>query len=190
MNTAKEKAIEENEKLIEHVTKISSEIGARQAIVAYEKQKQTQQQKEKKKRLYNAKILLKNYRVLKSYIGRIDGRAKAAYSKTLMVNETENLINLIEFSEDIVSSIKDQSQKTIVMIKHLDNALDALELIYKQENNERHFNVLKKRYIEGMAINKIGELYNMNSRSIYKIIDSTSERLAILLFGVYGIKLE
>lgn len=185
IQTTVEQMIDGNEQVIDRV----SAIAAKQAIIEYEKHKERAKKLEYNKRLRNAKILLKHYRELKTYVEKIDKKAKASVPK-LMISEKENLINLLEFGDDIVSSIKESSQRTIVMIQHLDNALETLEFVYKKENNARQFNILKKRYVEGMTINALADMFHMNNRSIYKVLDTTSERLAILLFGVYGIKLE
>ncbi|KGR88415.1 hypothetical protein [Lysinibacillus odysseyi] len=166
-----------------------AEVAARHAVAAYEEQKGKVYEKERSKRLHNAKLLLKHYREFKSYVDKIDNRAKASVPK-IAIRENENIINLIEFGEDIVSSIKETSQRTIAMVQYIDRALATLEYIYQDENNTRYYNILKKRYMDGLTIEQIAELYRMNNRSIYKVLDSVTERLAVLLFGVYGIKIE
>lgn len=166
-----------------------AQIAAQQAIKSYEEAKANINERERNKRLYNAKILLKHYDELKTYVEKIDYKTKVSIPK-LMISEKENIINLIEFGGDIVKSIKQTSQTTIAMIQYLDRALDTLEYIYKQENNMRDFEIVKMCYMEKIKIELIAERYGINKRSVYKIINNVAERLAILLFGIYGIKLE
>lgn len=173
------------QKIIDRVTQLA----AQQAIKSYEEEKANAHARERNKRLYNAKELLKHYPELRKYVEKIDHKAKASVPR-IMVNEKLNVINLIEFGEDIVKSIKENSQATIAMVQYLDKALETLEFVYKQEGNMRDFEIVKLAYIEKIKIEAIAERYGMNKRSVYRIINSISERLAVLLFGVYGIKLE
>ncbi|WP_107838402.1 hypothetical protein [Metasolibacillus meyeri] len=166
-----------------------SQIAAQQAIKTYEETKANVNAREYNKRLYNAKLLLKHYDELKTYVEKVDYKAKVSVPK-LMISEKENIINLIEFGGDIVKSIKQTSQTTIAMIQYLDRALDTLEYIYKQENNARDFEIVKMYYFEKKKSDIVAERYSINKRSVYKIINNVAERLAILLFGIYGIKLE
>ncbi|KYG90003.1 hypothetical protein A0U40_09775 [[Bacillus] sp. KCTC 13219] len=166
-----------------------AQIAAQQAIKTFEETKANVNTRERNKRLYNAKLLLKHYDELKAYVEKVDYKAKVSVPK-LMISEKENIINLIEFGGDIVKSIKQTSQTTIAMIQYLDRALDTLEYIYRQENNTRDFEIVKLCYFEKIKFEIVADRYNINKRSVYKIINSVAERLAILLFGIYGIKLE
>lgn len=171
--------------LIEEVTQIAT----LKAIEVFNDQKEQAIQKEQSKRLHNTKLLLKNYQEFKIYVEKIDDKVKVSVPRVL-VSEGKNLIDLITFGEDIISSIKETTKRTIAMVQYIDKALDTLEYMYKQEDNTRYFNILKKRYMEGQTISHLAEYYHMNDRSIYKALESATERLSILLFGVYGIKVE
>lgn len=171
--------------LIEEVTQIAT----LKAIEVFNDQKEQAIQKEQRKRLHNTKLLLKNYQEFKIYVEKIDDKVKVSVPRVL-VSEGKNLIDLITFGEDIISSIKETSKRTIAMVQYIDKALDTLEYMYKQEDNTRYFNILKKRYVDGQTISYLAEYYHMNDRSIYKALESATERLSILLFGVYGIKVE
>ena len=189
MTVIKEQIRVEEQQLEQTTIDRVAKIAAQQAIKSYEEVKANINARERSKRLYNAKELLKHYDELKIYVGKIDHKAKVSIPR-LMISEKENIINLIEFGGDIVQSIKQTSQTTIAMIQYLDRALDTLEYIYKQENNIRDFEIIKMCYMEKIKIEIIAERYGINKRSVYKIINNVAERLAILLFGIYGIKLE
>ncbi|MED4546492.1 hypothetical protein P9262_22910, partial [Lysinibacillus sphaericus] len=115
----------------------------------------------------NTKLLLKHYQEFKLYVEKIDEDVKVSIPRVL-VSEGKNLIDLITFGEDIISSIKETSKRTIAMVQYIDKALDTLDYMYKQENNVRYFNILKKRYVDGQTISYLAEYYHMNDRSIYK----------------------
>lgn len=188
--TTIEDAIAINEELMGQIVAIASEVAAKQAILEYEKNKIKIQQQQKDKKLHNVETLLNNYIGLKEYVKRIDKKAKATLPASVVMKETDNLIELLEFSDDIVGAIKEQSQKTIVMVQHMDSALDALEYIYKKENNERDFAILEKRYVHKIMPVELAEIYHLNKRSIQKILSRVRTRYTVLLFGIYGVKLE
>lgn len=164
-------------KLIEEVT----EIATLKAIEAYEQSKEKEIQKAKDKRLRNTKLLLKHYNTFRKYAEEASCRRE---------EEVETPIQqLILNEQDIVTSIRVTTDRTLLMVKHLDNAMNALAYVCKQEQS-KHYDVLHKRYVEGVTIAEIANEYFMNNRSVYKLIDAAAERLSILLFGVYGLKVE
>lgn len=181
--------VEINEEIVAKVSAIAAGVAATATIVEYEKQKQKSTKQEQTKRLHNAKLLLKHYNTFKAFVDKIDDQVKASIPEDIL-KEKNGIIQLLEFEKDIVGSIKKNTQQTIVMVQQIDKALETLEYIYKKEDNERYYNVLKSRFIDGLKMSAVAELYNLNERTVYKVIENASERLAILLFGVYGIKLE
>lgn len=93
----------------------------------------------------------------------------------------------------MVSSIKQTTQRTLVMIRYLDQALDTLEFICGQEDaasGNKQFDILQARYVDGQKIAEIAVDFGMNERSVYKVIDAAAERLSVILFGVYGLRNE
>lgn len=189
MNTVQE-TLANNEKLVAEIVAIASKVASETAIEEYKKQKESIKREENNRRLYNVEELLKNYILLKKYVDRIENKAKATLPSSLIKKETESLVELLKFSEDIVGSIKEQSQKSIIMVQHMDSALEAMEFIYKRENNKRDFDILKKRYVDGVMPADLAILYNFNKRTIQKILNRVRVRYSILLFGIYGVKLE
>lgn len=74
------------------------------------------------------------------------------------------------------------------MVKHLDRALEALAYICEREES-KNYEILHKRYVKCMQISTIADHYEINNRTVYKLIDTAAEHLSTLLFGVYGLKL-
>ena len=159
-----------------------------EAIQEKRRQKdQAEVKRNKDGRLRNTKLLLRNYHSFQKYVEQ--------HKNDDFSEEEEPIQELILNYQDIVSSIRITTKRTIVMFKHLDNALKALQYICEMEEKEgkttsRHYDVLHKRFIEQRAIEEIAEEYDVNERTVYKFIDSAAERLSVLLFGVYGIKVE
>lgn len=171
-------AMMNEEKMVEVITKKVIEIQA--------KEKEKAEVKERDNRLRNVKILLKNYRTLKNYAKRIEGKK---------VEELEeiNVSELFLVGEDLVKSIKQTTKRTLIMIRHVDQALDTLQYIYSLEKHpgtRRQYDILHARYIEGKKIEDIAEEHGINDRSVYKSMDAAIERLSVILFGVYGLRIE
>lgn len=180
--------VEINEEIVAKVSAIAAGVATTATIAEYEKQKQKATKQEQTKRLHNAKLLLKHYNTFKAFVDKIDDQVKASIPEDIL--KEKGIIQLLEFEKDIVGSIKKNTQQTIVMVQQIDKALETLEYIYKKEDNERNFKVLESRFIDGLKMTAIAERYHISERAAYKIIEHASERLAVLLFGVYGIKLE
>lgn len=162
--------------LIEEVTQLAT----LKAIEAFEQSKEQEKKKEKDRRLRNTKLLLRNYLTFQKYV---EGAASTAEENKTPIQR------LILNEQDLVASIRATTERTIVMIRHLDNALEALAYICTQEDS-KHYDILRKRYLEGVSIAEIAKEHDMNDRTVYKLIDTAAERLSVLLFGVYGLKIE
>ncbi|WP_432702242.1 hypothetical protein [Lysinibacillus sphaericus] len=162
-------------KLIEEVTQIAT----LKAIEVFNAQKEEELQREKDKRLYNTKLLLKHYHTFRKYVedAKEDVEPETPIQK-LILNE-----------KDIVESVRATTERTVEMVKHLDRAMDALAYICEREET-KHYEILHKRFVEGLQIPIIADEYEINNRTVYKLIDTAAERLATLLFGVYGLKIE
>lgn len=167
-------------RLVEEVTRIATQ----QAIEIFNAQKQEELQREKDKRLHNTKLLLKHYQEFKLYTDKTKGTTTSR-----LTADEKSIWATITFGDDdeIINSIKVTTKRTVAMVRYIDKALETLEFMYKQENNERDFNILKKRYMESWTISRLAEFYHSHERNVYKVLDSVTERLSILLFGIYGV---
>lgn len=155
-------------------------------LEVHEKQKEVSEKKEKDKRLRNTKLLLQNYRSFKGYAERLEKNATEDW-------EGIEVEELLVFGEDLVRSIRQSSQRTLVMVQHIDLALETLKYLYSLEKHpgtRRQYDILHTRYVNGMKIDEIAEENGINNRNVYKAIDAATERLSIILFGVYGLRIE
>lgn len=156
-------------------------------LKAYSKEKKIEEQREKDKRLRNTKLLLRNYQTFKRYSEKHEGDKD--------IDRELSTHQLILNSEDLVESIRLTTERTLLMIQHLDKALKALDFICQQELTEekatgKQYEILKKRYVIGETVDAISSFYGISERTVYKSIDAGAERLSVLLFGVYGLKVE
>lgn len=171
---------------METLTEKQIELITSKVIEIHEKEKASSEQKGKDKRLRNTKLLLQNYRSFKKYAEKIEGEK---------VEELEevNVMELLIVGEDLVKSIKQSTKRTLVMVRHIDQALSTLKYIYSLEKHpgtRRQYDILHARFVDGELIKDIAEENEINNRSVYKAIDAAVERLSIILFGVYGLRIE
>ena len=166
-------------KLIEEVTQIAT----LKAIEVFNAQKEEELQREKDKRLHNTKLLLKHYTNFQKYV------EEEIMNDLIQAEEDIAIQQLVLNERDIVSSIRMSKGRTIEMLEHLDNALETMKQICEQDGS-KHYDVLQKRFIDGESVSKLAEEYEINERSVYKLIDAAASRLSVLLFGIYGLKIE
>lgn len=171
---------------METLTKKQIDLITSTVIEIHEKQKETTEKKEKDKRLRNTKLLLQNYRSFKKY-------AEKTESETVGELEEVNVMELLIVGEDLVKSIKQTTQRTLVMVRHIDQALATLEYFYSTEKDfrtRRQFDILYARFVKGALIKEIAEENEIDDRNVYRAIDAAVERLTVILFGVYGLQIE
>jgi len=173
--------------MVRDLTKEQIDLIASKVMEINRKQHEAKEKQEKDIRLRNTKLLLRNYHSFKRYIAR----TKVDLWEDEGVSEIRDLVLN---GEDLVKSIKESTQRTLVMIQHLDHALAALKFVCEQEDDNKasskHYQVLKERFIDEKAVEDIAANHFINKRSVYKTIDAASERLSIMLFGVYGIDIK
>lgn len=155
-------------------------------IEIHAEQRESDEKKAKDKRLRNTKLLLQNYRSFQRYAERFEKNAVKDW-------EGIDVEELLVFGEDLVKSIRQTSQRTLVMVQHIDLALETLKFLYSLEKHpgtRRQYDILYARFVEGALIREIAEENEINNRNVYKAIDAATERLSIILFGVYGLRIE
>ena len=104
------------------------------------------------------------------------------------------LSETMEMSDDraIVESIRRTSERTAVILAHIDKMLDVYR-IYSQKNGDREkrqYNVIFDYYIARKAITIKGltQKYKVSRVTIYDDLKAGEGKLSTLLFGVDGIR--
>lgn len=119
-------------------------------------------------RYQDVKLLMKNYRKLRTYYDKMS-------PETLEVN-----------------AICSMRRKTGLMMSHVDKMLTAYKVLC--ENSEipeesRRWEVLYLRYMskERMNLREIADKLHINKRTLYRDTDRAMEDMAVLLFGIEAI---
>lgn len=138
--------------------------------------KETRRQ-DQQQALHNTALLMENYRALKGYEGRAVDSADAARLQGAEIQ-----------GEAWLRSIRKNKARTAVMLAHLDAALDELEKETRQKGRAYMFDAYRARYMEGLTAEEAAEKLNTGKNSPARWCKQLNERLAVLLFGVDGLR--
>ena len=176
---------------LEAVDRLASETAVNAYRKELEQQKETAHLERHRKVINSAKTLLKNYRRFKKMT------VSSVYGKDTSTNET--LVELLELMQGIyhsgeleVVSIKDRVARTELMIEHIDAMLD----VYKKDCNrspesQRRYRIIYWMYLsedESKTAEDIAEMENVVVRTVFRDIKTAYEELAVLFFGIDGVK--
>lgn len=165
------------------------EVVSKTAIEAYRKEQRENELQKEKKRLYNAKVLLHNYRRLNLYRKKMQERIAAGDNEA----DTDPYVDLN--GEHInVEAISKSTKKTLALMNFIDDMLYIYELNCSRSNDElkiRQYKTLYHFYIaEGkMTYEQIGELLDVNARTSRRDLQEAVREMAVLFFGVDGLRL-
>lgn len=174
---------------LDTMMKEAAEIGARVALDRLAEEKKNMHKKAADRRLHNTRLLLRNYRMLKSNTeNSVYGRSQMEESAADVLCSMMNLYD----DEVIVDAIKRSSTRTAIMVSHIDTMLDMYNVYCDKSPDQldrRRYEVLYDRYIaeEPLSVNQIAKKQHMSKDSVYTDIKIAVERLSTLLFGVDGL---
>ncbi|WP_443660665.1 hypothetical protein [Clostridium algidicarnis] len=156
------------DELISRVTK--------EAIKEYDKE---QRYKQKKNVYHNTRLLLKHYKDLKEHS-----------EKAKFYIESEDIEEENEEDRAYILSIRRSKLRTIIMVSHIDMAMDTLkDKEYKLVSSEK-YEALRMFYIEGVPYEQIVKHFNCGVNTPRRWINEMIKELSILLFGIDGLKLD
>lgn len=154
---------------------------AKTAINEYNKERK---QEEKKNVFHNTKLLLKNYNNLKEHIeNAIDD------VKQLETDLIDDIIDNTNKDELYILSIKRSKSKTLIMIAHIDAALEMLKNKQHKICADEKYKALEMFYINEMTYEEISNELNCTERTARRWINEMIDELSIYLFGIEGVKL-
>lgn len=168
------------------------EAGTKAAMDYLEEEKSAQRKGRYDRRLRNTRLLLKNYRTFKQHAqGAVFNARKAK----------ENAVDILDSLDDFnfddtlyIESIKRSQQRTIIIMRHIDEMLKYYRIACEQSGREdemRCYRIIMKTYIddERKTAEQIAEEENIERRTVYKNITTAIKPLSGLIFGVDSLKL-
>ncbi|MEG0133514.1 MAG: hypothetical protein RR891_06125 [Clostridium sp.] len=149
----------------------------REAIREYGKE---QKEEQRVRVLHNTKLLLKHYNSLKKHSER------AVFN----VNDVEDVEEYPGDDRAYVLSIRRSKLRTIIMVSHIEMALEELKEKKIREDNYDQYKALKLYYIDKMGYEEIQEKLSCGKNSPPRWINIAMKDLSILLFGLDGLILD
>jgi hypothetical protein len=168
------------------------ETGTKAALDYLMEEKKAQKKGRHDRRLRNTRLLLKNYRTFKQYAQGAVFNAKQAKE-----NAVDILDGLDDFTFDdslYIESIKKSQQRTIIILRHIDEMLKYYRIACEQSGREdemRCYRIIMATYIddEKKSAEEIAEAENIERRTVYKNINAAIKPLSALIFGVDSLKI-
>jgi len=178
------------------IIRLAAEAGAKAALEAFEKEKNRAVKGRYDRRLRNTKLLLRNYRTLKAHCQNAIFERSEIIVDTMNVNAIDILDSIDDLwsSEEIyIESIKRTTERTAIILAHIDEMMKIFEILCHQSNAEedmRRYRIIHNMYITdvSMSVDEIALDEQIHPRTVYKDIDIACERLSALLFGIDGLK--
>ncbi len=142
-------------------------------------------------RIRNTKLLLSNYLNFKKHI------KTAVYTEEqLSTEETSDILDRLgidvdNYDKTIVESILKSKKRTEIIIEHIDTILDGYMIKASKRNDielKRRADVIEKFYREGKRLDQISDEVHASASTIKRDKARAINEIAILMFGIDGIK--
>lgn len=167
-------------------------VAAEKAISTYQEQHKVAEKERQNKVLNSAKTLIKNYRRFKAmtYGAVYDG--ETITDTTL--KEVLQLMNGNFRSKDFeVLSIKEKALRTKTILDHVDNMLEVYRKQCESASDPeegRRYRVIDGLYLSDnpQTIQELADQECVAERTIFRDRDIAFKRLAILFFGIDGVR--
>lgn len=164
---------------------IISKTAANIAIEQYIKESTQQDKRTRDRRVRNVKLLLRNYRAFVAHVGNVEKD----------IGQLNNQLALDELDTDelAVKSIIQSKERTLALIQFINRMLTVYKIICEQsqvEEDKRRYRVVYHMYLakEKKLISEISELQFVTERTIFNDLKKAHEELAVLIFGVDGLR--
>lgn len=168
--------------------KLAVEAGVAAAIKHIDQEKTKERKSRQSKRLYNTKLLLDNYNVLKNHCAK-------SISNLREISPTENAIDILDDLDSLdsgtyIESIKRSTTRTYIILEHINEMIRIYKTICecsdKPEENRR-YRVMKAIYLDDLKITKVCEQEKMDRSTYFRDIKEISKKLSPLIFGIDGL---
>ena len=180
-----------SQEMVEAIAAIAGKAGGRAAAEYIAKEHQRERESRYDRRLGNTKLLLQNYRMFKEHC------SKAVFDASQLDEETDNAIDILDLmwgrdGENFVSSIKRSAQRTQIIMRHIDEMLNAYAGLCKLSGRDEDLRRMRSVFayyidVPGQTIEEISEHECVNTSTVYRDIAIATEKLTGLIFGLDGL---
>jgi hypothetical protein len=175
-----------------HIIRIGTEIGTQTALEAIKNEKNENLKKRFDRRLRNTKLLLREYRNLKTFAENATFKKSKKNNALSILEELESYDN----EELFVDSIHRSKERTAIILGHIDNMIEIYEikcLKSKKESEQRKYKAIYHVYIapeeEAKTVEETAKRLFVTSACIYNDIDDAVRSLTSLIFGIDGLRM-
>lgn len=167
---------------------------AKESVRAIERERAAIRRRESRKasdnRLYNTRLLLKNYRQLKAHFENAVYEFEEEETGAPSPGEIWDIMNAASGSEEVyIESIRRSSMRTMIIIRHIEKILSLYEIYCANGNMEslqRQYRILRMRYLDEqpLPMTEIAEREHVSRRTAERDLDAAIKDVTALLFGV------
>ncbi|WMJ85480.1 hypothetical protein [Anaerocolumna sp. MB42-C2] len=151
------------------------EKAVKSAIKEYSKEQKAER---KRKALHNTKLLLKNYHKIQTSIEEAVSDIKQLEQDYIIMDDSDELY---------IDSIRRSKLKSLIVIAHIDKALDLVQEECKRKGVPEKYNAFVSCMMDGMTYDDAAKEYMSSKPSISRWINEITKEISIQLFGVEGI---
>ena len=177
------------------VAELAAQKGAEVALETYEKERKRRAKEADDKRLYNTKLLLRNYRLLKLHTTNSISEAEQACENETVADILQKIWDGSELNYDevYIDSIRKSATRTLIIVRHVDEMFGIYEAYCvksKRQEDMRRFRVIKALYIDEQqtSAREIADMEQIDTRTVYKDVDAACIPLSALIFGIGGLR--
>lgn len=189
---AVKKAVEKLIKTSTHeLIRIGTEIGTQTALETLKNERHERFKRRYDRRLRNTKLLLREYRNLKTF------SENAIYKKSKGSSAIDILEELDSYDNEelFVESIQKSKERTAIILDHIDNMLEIYEIKSSKSRKDSDYRKYKAIYYvyispedDAKTVDETAKSLFVTPACIYNDIDDAARFLTSLIFGVDGLK--
>lgn len=180
---------EDLEKLMKECARAGSQAAVQEAAAIFRKEYAKKEAQQKDRRLHNVRLLLEHYREFQEH-------AEQAVYSSRQVEDDSFFESLMTMKDDavVVDSILRTSARTKIILSHIDRAMEVFETWAGQngERGTRQVDALYGYYLRDpkKTMQELADDHGVSKATIHGDLRDAEERLAVLIFGVDGLKFQ
>jgi len=180
---------EELAEILKSCAQVGARIGSQVAADTLREEYSKQEKQRKDRKLHNVRLLLSHYQDF------MDHTSEAVYSSAQIEDDDllESIMTMKNVDDEvIVESILRTNRRTQVMLAHIDKAIHTFQIWANDSGRreQRQLKVIEDYYMRSprKSMKELAEEHGVSKATIHSDIKDAEERLAVLLFGMDGLK--
>lgn len=174
-------------KLPAYVVKQISEVAAAKAVERYTHEEQERRARLKDRRLNNAKLLLRKYKLLKEYSHSAIYEASQIADESMI--EIMDAMGMAAGEVRKIESIQRNVIATTVIMEHVEAMLECYEVkckASKKPEAKRRWRVVREMFLvdDAKTAQEIADIEHISVSMVYTDVDNACDELSSLFFGL------